>query len=117
MSGKALHPDHEDFFSALGRRIKEVRIARGLTLRDMVVSHGYHASQWQKYEKGCPITVDSLLRIATVYGFTLSELLGGLADFPRADVNSVEAGPVPTKRPAKTSSHKVTKKSVTKVKK
>lgn len=84
MPAKALHPDHAEFFTALGRRIKELRKERGLSLHDMVVKHGYYQSQWQKYEKGGPVTVDSLLRMATCFGLTLGALINGLNDqFPR----------------------------------
>ena len=83
MSGKALHPDHAEFFASLGRRIKELRRERGWALRDMVLMHGYHVSQWQKFEKGCPVTVDSLLRMATVFNLTLNQLIGVLGDYPQ----------------------------------
>ena len=82
MSGKASHPEHKEFFEALGRRIRELRLARQWTLRDMVLL-GYHVSQWQKFEKGCPVTVDSLLRLATVFGITLADLFGDLIEYPR----------------------------------
>lgn len=96
MSGKALHPDHEDFFTALGRRARELRKAKGWTFQDMVLLHGYHVSQWQKIEKGCPVTVDSLLRMGTVFGLTLAQLLGDLVDYPRPEALN---GPVPAKTP------------------
>ena len=85
MSGKPMHPDHAEFFAALGRRIRELRLARGWSLRDMVLEHGYHVSQWQSYEKGSPVTVDSLLRMSTVFGLTLTQLIGDLGEFPRKD--------------------------------
>lgn len=104
MSGKAVHPDHAEFFAILGRRIKELRKERGWSLRDMILMHGYHLSQWQKYEKGGPVTVDSLLRMAAVFDMTLSQLLGDLVEFPRKGkaetglVSARAAGPASLKK-------------------
>lgn len=94
MSGKSLHPDHEEFFTALGRRARELRKAKGWTFQDMVLLHGYHVSQWQKIEKGCPITMDSLLRMATVFETSIGDLLGALTKFPRGDAEPKEPAPV-----------------------
>lgn len=94
MSGKALHPEHKEFFEALGRRIRELRLARQWTLRDMVLL-GYHVSQWQKFEKGCPVTVDSLLRLSTVFGITLAELFGDLISYPRRPEDKAIAAATP----------------------
>lgn len=115
MSGKALHPDHSDFFNALGQRIRALRKERGWSLRDMVVKHDYHVSQWQAYEKGQPVTVDTLLRLATVFGLTLMELMGDLVHFPRVQpvvkIGKSEAASVPaTKAPAKVKSAKSAQK-------
>ncbi len=92
MPAKSLHPDHVEFFSALGRRIKEMRRERGWSLHDMVVKHGYYQSQWQKYEKGGPVTVDSLLRMATIFGIDLAALIGSLGQFPCRTIDDIAKG-------------------------
>jgi transcriptional regulator with XRE-family HTH domain len=77
---------YNEFLKALGARIKELRTQQGLSLRDMIVQHDYHESQWRKYEKGGSLNVHSLLRIADSLGITLSKLLDGLGDFPAEPV-------------------------------
>lgn len=63
----------------LGARIKELRKARGWTLRDMVVQHGFHLSHWQGFESGTRgISIPSLLRISEVLDVSPSQLLEGL---------------------------------------
>ena len=85
MSGKRspLHPDHGEFFAALGRRLKELRKERGWSLHTMVAVHGYYDAQWRKYEKGGPVTVDSLLKMATMFGITLNTLMDDLGEWAR----------------------------------
>lgn len=83
---------HETFFVGFGKRVRGLREARGWSLRDMVVLHGYHASQWQVFEKGSNVTLDSVLRMATVFDLTLAELLGDLAEFPQKYSDQNEAG-------------------------
>lgn len=56
----------------------------------MILQHGYHLSQWQLFEKGQPITVDSLLRIATSFDMTLTDLLGELGQFPHKQSAATE---------------------------
>jgi transcriptional regulator with XRE-family HTH domain len=70
--------DYDVFLIALGRRIKQLRLARGLSLRDMVVKHDYHDSQWRRFERGGAGNLNSLHRIAVAFEITLSELLEGL---------------------------------------
>jgi transcriptional regulator with XRE-family HTH domain len=74
--------DYKEFLKALGARIKTIRKVRGLSLRDMVVLHGYHDSQWRKYESGGGLTVQSMLRIAKVLKLTVCELVDGLEKSP-----------------------------------
>jgi transcriptional regulator with XRE-family HTH domain len=76
--------DYAVFLKLLGARIKRLRKERGLSLRDMVVKHNYHDSQWRKYERGGPINVPSLLKIAKSFGISLSALLEGLGEYPAA---------------------------------
>lgn len=100
MSGKRspLHPDHGEFFAALGRRLKELRKERGWSLHTMVAVHGYYDAQWRKYEKGGPVTVDSLLKMATMFGVTLNTLMDDLGEWPRQDVTVLHQKPTAQKK-------------------
>ena len=51
MDTQDVDQDYEDFLKALAKQIKRMRNERGLTLRDMVVVHGYHDSQWRRMER------------------------------------------------------------------
>ena len=57
--------EYKAFLAHTAKRIKELRRQRGLTLRDMVVVHGYHDSNWRRMEREGVGSVQSLLRIAT----------------------------------------------------
>ena len=72
-----------------GARIKNMRKKKGWSLRDMVKLHDYHDSQWRKFESGGSMNVMSLLRIAEVFEMSLSKLLDGLAEFPKASVTEI----------------------------
>ena len=67
-----------------------MRKERGLSLRDMVVKHNYHDSQWRKYERGGPINVPSLLKIAKSFGTSLSALLDGLGEYSPASLGEMK---------------------------
>ena len=68
---------YEKFLLELGRRLRQMRIDRGFTLRAMIVQHGFHLAQWQGFEKGRGISVPSLLRICDVFDLTLEQLIAG----------------------------------------
>jgi transcriptional regulator with XRE-family HTH domain len=85
--------DYKGFLAALGKRIKEFRKERGWTLRDMVIQHGYHDSQWRKYESGGGLTIPSLLRIAALYRVSLTKLLDGLAEYPAEPLADIKEKP------------------------
>ena len=70
--------EYEAFLKLLGARIKELRKERKLSLRDIVVKHGYQDSQWRNYESGGSLNVRSLLRIAEVLRVSLADLVIGL---------------------------------------
>ena len=80
----------------LGRRIRQVRLDRGLSVREMVIKHNYHDAQWRRYEAGASLTVPSLLRIAKVLETSLALLLEGVGDY-----SASEATPKSTKRKQK----------------
>lgn len=103
MPGKkgSAHPDHAEFFLALGRRLRALRKERGWSIHHMVVNFGYYDTQWRKYEKGGPVTVDSLLKMSTMFELTLVELLDGLGAFPRMAMTDAVKKPGTIKFPAK----------------
>lgn len=83
-SEKMMHYSYKLLLEELGARIKKLRKDRGLTLRDMVVQHGFHLTHWQTFERGKRgLALPSLLRIAEVLDVTLCELLDGLGEVPK----------------------------------
>ena len=90
---KPVHPDHAEFFAALGRRIKLLRKERGWSLNYMYVVHGYVASQWQGFEKGKVCTIDSLLKLSELFGLDLTTLIDSLGKFPRKSMEAVAVDP------------------------
>lgn len=88
---------YAQFMKALAGRIKTFRKERGLSLRDMVVKHDYHDSQWRKYEREGASSVSSLLRIARALDTTLTVLLDGLVDYPSGNVSGLVGPPHPAK--------------------
>lgn len=70
--------EYERFLKALGKRIREMRQARGWSQRDMVLLHGYNDSQWRKYERGGGITLQSLVKLSKVFDQHLSIVLDGV---------------------------------------
>jgi transcriptional regulator with XRE-family HTH domain len=82
--------EYDKFLKTLGGRIKELRKERGLSLRDMVLQHGYNDSQWRKYERGGSINLQSLLKVARVFGISLSRLLDGLGEYPEKTIAQIQ---------------------------
>ena len=73
--------EYKAFLAHTAKRIKELRRQRGLTLRDMVVVHGYHDSNWRRMEREGVGSVQSLLRIAKAFGVPLTTITAG--DYPQ----------------------------------
>ena len=69
--------DQDQFFIALGKRIRKLRKEKGYSQEDMI-SFGFSARHWQQIEKGRPITVRTLLRICKVFRITMARLVKGL---------------------------------------
>ncbi len=90
MDTQDVDQDYDEFLKALARQIKKMRIERGLTLRDMVVTHGYHDSQWRRMEREGAGGVQSLLRISKAFGISLSTLLDGLGKYPKEPLATIE---------------------------
>ena len=89
--------EYEAFLKVLGARIKQLRKERKLSLRDIVVKHGYQDSQWRNYESGGSLQVRSLLRIAEVLRVPLAELVIGLDKRKRSAAVGNTAAPKPIK--------------------
>lgn len=69
--------NQDQFFRALGARVKALRKKRGYTQEDML-SFGFSTRHWQQVEAGRPITVTTLLRICEVFEVPMSKLVQGL---------------------------------------
>lgn len=67
----------DQFFRALGIRVKEFRKKHGYSQEDML-SFGFSTRHWQQMEAGRPITVTTLLRICEVFELPMSKLVQGL---------------------------------------
>lgn len=70
--------EYEQFLKALGKRIREMRLAKGWSQRDMVILHGYNDSQWRKYERGGGMTLQSLVNLSKVFNERLTIVLDGV---------------------------------------
>jgi transcriptional regulator with XRE-family HTH domain len=69
--------NQEQFFRALGTKVRQLRKKHGYSQEDMI-SFGFSARHWQQVEAGRPITVTTLLRICEVFEVTMSTLVRGL---------------------------------------
>jgi transcriptional regulator with XRE-family HTH domain len=67
----------EEFFRALGQRIRALRADGGYSQEDMI-SFGFSARHWQQIEAGRPITLTTLLRICDTFKIKPEKLLKGL---------------------------------------
>lgn len=70
-------PNQEQFFRALGTKVRQLRKQRGYSQEDML-SFGFSTRHWQQVEAGRPITVTTLLRICEVFEITVAKLVRGL---------------------------------------
>ena len=66
--------EYKEFLAHTAKRIKELRLERGLTLRDMVVVHGYHDSNWRRMEREGVGNMQSLLRVAKAFAVPLTTI-------------------------------------------
>jgi transcriptional regulator with XRE-family HTH domain len=69
--------DENQFFAALGERVKKLRRSKGFTQEDMI-GFGFSARHWQQIEAGRPITVTTLLRICDTFSIRAARLIEGL---------------------------------------
>ncbi len=69
-------PDTAAFLSALGRRVRLLRLIRGLTQDQLAQSAGMSRSFVSLVEHGCHgVDVVRLVRLAAVFGIPLTELV------------------------------------------
>ena len=69
---------YDKFLAELGPKLRQMRVERGWTYRQMIVDHGFHLAHWQSFEKGKGISVPSLFRICEVFNIPLEELIAGM---------------------------------------
>ena len=82
--------EFKDFLKALGTRIRQIRKAKGLDMRDIMIASGYYDAQWRKYEAGGSMNVASLMRVALALDVSLVELFDGLGQRPKSSVEDIE---------------------------
>jgi len=107
MTNDEIELHYATFLKALGQRIRQFRKARNLSLHDMVVKHGYHDSQWRRFERGGAANMLSLIKITRAFDVSLSELLDGLGTFPD-EIATPETKKKATKKQATTKAKKIT---------
>lgn len=90
MATHQLRYDYSQFCAALGKRVKALRKARGLTQRDLVVQHGFHLTQIARIERGEALSIPTLLRLADAFQVRLEDLI--------ADIGLVEENRARTKK-------------------
>ena len=64
----------------IGKHIQDLRIAKGYSSAEIFAyEHGLNRVSYWRMEKGCNITMASLLRIIDIHQITLQEFFNGLA--------------------------------------
>ncbi len=81
-----VHYDPNEFFVAFGKRIKQLRKERKVTMRSFVVDHGFHLTQLGRIERGDGISVPTILRLAEIFQEPLESLLAGLGSITPPEV-------------------------------
>jgi transcriptional regulator with XRE-family HTH domain len=63
----------------LGRRVREVQTAKGLSQMDLVRRYDWTLSHYQKIERGVlDPRLSTLVKVAESFGLTVAELLEGI---------------------------------------
>jgi transcriptional regulator with XRE-family HTH domain len=68
---------YENFFRALGLRLKALRRKSGYSQEDML-TFGFSTRHWQQVESGRPVTLTTVLRACDVFQIQPDELLKDL---------------------------------------
>lgn len=77
------------FLKILGRRIRAIRKAKNLTMREITIASNYYDAQWRKYEGGGSLTFESLMKVALALDVSLADLLGDLGQWPTKSVREI----------------------------
>ncbi len=83
-----VHYDPKEFYVAFGRRVKQLRHERKITMRSFVEIHGFHLTQLGRIERGNGISVPTILRLAEIFQEPLESLLAGLGSPAPPEMNS-----------------------------
>ena len=83
-----VHYDPNEFYVAFGKRIKQLRKERKVTMRSFVVDHGFHLTQLGRIERGDGISVPTILRLAEIFQEPLETLLAGLGSSTPPEIKS-----------------------------
>lgn len=83
---RMLQYDYELFRVALGKRVKELRKARGMTHRVMVSDYGFHLTQIARIERGESFSVPTLLRLSEVFQVPVGELISGIGEIEGGEI-------------------------------
>lgn len=69
---------YDCFLIALGARIKKFRVDRGWTQHYVVQHTDFYDSHWRKIERGKTMSLQTLYKIAKLYGVHISDLVDGI---------------------------------------
>ena len=92
--------DPKEFYVAFGKRVKQLRKDRKITLRSFVTDHGFHLTQLHRIERGDGISVPTILRLAEVFQEPLEALLAGLGSATPREVKSKTSKKSPAQSPS-----------------
>lgn len=71
---KTITPAEDPRLEEIGRRIKELRVKKGYKSAEIFAyEHGLNRVSYWRMEKGCNLTITSLLRLLDIHGITLEE--------------------------------------------
>ena len=77
MAKKASKKEHSRAFKELGTRYRQLRYKKGMVQED-VAEYGFSVRHYQQLEAGRPHTIETLLKIAKMYGVEPDSLLRNL---------------------------------------
>ncbi len=77
---KATQPGQDPRLEKIGKRIKKLRIEKGYTSAEIFAyEHGLNRVSYWRMEKGCNLTLVSLLRILDIHGISLETFFSDFA--------------------------------------
>ena len=79
MSVKKQHISEEEFYERLGHRIKQLRLDADFTSAESFArEYNIGRTQYLAYEKGKNMTLETMIRLASVHEMTVGELIHGI---------------------------------------